>query len=69
VSTSALLHLAVALDGTGWHPQGQPVVAALGHARVPYRLIARSADVGFVTPRDAAHAAEIVTQIRTEPTS
>ena len=35
-------------------PQGQPVVAALGHATVPYRLIARSADVGFVTPRDAA---------------
>ncbi len=45
-------------------PQGQPIVAALGHARVPYRLIARSADVGFVTPRDAAHAAEIVAQIR-----
>jgi alkanesulfonate monooxygenase SsuD/methylene tetrahydromethanopterin reductase-like flavin-dependent oxidoreductase (luciferase family) len=45
-------------------PQGQPVVAALGHASVPCRLIARSADVGFVTPRDAAHAAEIVAQIR-----
>jgi alkanesulfonate monooxygenase SsuD/methylene tetrahydromethanopterin reductase-like flavin-dependent oxidoreductase (luciferase family) len=45
-------------------PQGQPVVAALGHASVPYQLIARSADVGFVTPRDAAHAAEIVAQIR-----
>jgi FMN-dependent oxidoreductase (nitrilotriacetate monooxygenase family) len=47
-------------------PQGQPVVATLGHASVPYQLIAHSADVGFVTPRDAAHAAEIVTQIRTE---
>jgi alkanesulfonate monooxygenase SsuD/methylene tetrahydromethanopterin reductase-like flavin-dependent oxidoreductase (luciferase family) len=46
-------------------PQGQPVVAALGHASVPYRLIARSADVGFVTPRDAAHAAELVAEIRT----
>ena len=45
-------------------PQGQPVVAALGHAQVPYRLIARSADVGFVTPRDAAHAAGIVAEIR-----
>jgi alkanesulfonate monooxygenase SsuD/methylene tetrahydromethanopterin reductase-like flavin-dependent oxidoreductase (luciferase family) len=33
---------------------------------VPYRLIARSADVGFVTPRDAAHAAEIVAEIRAE---
>jgi alkanesulfonate monooxygenase SsuD/methylene tetrahydromethanopterin reductase-like flavin-dependent oxidoreductase (luciferase family) len=36
---------------------------------VPYRLIARSADVGFVTPRDAAHAAEIVTEIRSEQTN
>ena len=45
-------------------PQGQPVVAALGHASVPYRLIARSADVGFVTPRDATHAAAIVAEIR-----
>lgn len=47
-------------------PQGQPVVAALGHASVPYRLIARSADVGFVTPHDAEQAAAIVTEIRTE---
>ncbi len=47
-------------------PQGQPVVAALGHATVPYRLIARSADIGFVTPRDAAHAAAIVAEIRAE---
>jgi alkanesulfonate monooxygenase SsuD/methylene tetrahydromethanopterin reductase-like flavin-dependent oxidoreductase (luciferase family) len=45
-------------------PQGQPVVSALGHASVPYRLIARSADVGFVTPRDAGHAAAIVAEIR-----
>jgi alkanesulfonate monooxygenase SsuD/methylene tetrahydromethanopterin reductase-like flavin-dependent oxidoreductase (luciferase family) len=45
-------------------PQGQPVVAALGHRGVPYRLIARSADIGFVTPRDRAHAAEIVAEIR-----
>ncbi|HEY0934229.1 MAG TPA: LLM class flavin-dependent oxidoreductase [Trebonia sp.] len=47
-------------------PQGQPVVAALGHASVPYRLIARSADIGFVTPRDRRHAAQIVTEIRAE---
>jgi alkanesulfonate monooxygenase SsuD/methylene tetrahydromethanopterin reductase-like flavin-dependent oxidoreductase (luciferase family) len=45
-------------------PQGQPVVAALGHAAVPYRLIARSADIGFVTPRDRVGAAEIVAEIR-----
>jgi alkanesulfonate monooxygenase SsuD/methylene tetrahydromethanopterin reductase-like flavin-dependent oxidoreductase (luciferase family) len=47
-------------------PQGQPVVAALGHAAVPYRLIARSADIGFVTPRDRASGAEIVAEIRAE---
>jgi alkanesulfonate monooxygenase SsuD/methylene tetrahydromethanopterin reductase-like flavin-dependent oxidoreductase (luciferase family) len=45
-------------------PQGQPVVAALGHASAAYQLIARSADVGFVTPRDAAQAAGIVAEIR-----
>jgi alkanesulfonate monooxygenase SsuD/methylene tetrahydromethanopterin reductase-like flavin-dependent oxidoreductase (luciferase family) len=47
-------------------PQGQPVVAALGHNTAAYRLIARSADVGFVTPRDAADAAAIVAEIRAE---
>jgi alkanesulfonate monooxygenase SsuD/methylene tetrahydromethanopterin reductase-like flavin-dependent oxidoreductase (luciferase family) len=31
---------------------------------VPYQLIARSADVGFVTPRDAGSAAAIVAEIR-----
>ncbi len=45
-------------------PQGQPVVSALGHADAPYRLIARSADVGYVTPADADHAAAIVADIR-----
>jgi alkanesulfonate monooxygenase SsuD/methylene tetrahydromethanopterin reductase-like flavin-dependent oxidoreductase (luciferase family) len=47
-------------------PQGQPVVAALGHATVPYRLIARSADIGFITPRDRSHATEIAAVVRTE---
>ena len=47
-------------------PQGQPVVAALGHAAVPYGLIASSADVGFVTPHDAADAERIVAEIRTD---
>jgi alkanesulfonate monooxygenase SsuD/methylene tetrahydromethanopterin reductase-like flavin-dependent oxidoreductase (luciferase family) len=45
-------------------PQGQPIVAALGHSEVPYRLLGRSADVGFITPRDPAQAAEIVAQVR-----
>ena len=47
-------------------PQGQPVVAALGHATVPYRLIARAADVGFVTPHDRDQAQAIVEEIRAE---
>ncbi|MCW2549856.1 MAG: luciferase-like, subgroup [Mycobacterium sp.] len=47
-------------------PQGQPVVTALGHASVPYRFGARSADVVYVTPRDAADARAITQEIRTE---
>ncbi|WP_066903082.1 LLM class flavin-dependent oxidoreductase [Mycolicibacterium houstonense] len=40
-------------------PQGQPVVAALGHVDPAYQLIAGSTDVGFVTP----HSAEEVTAL------
>jgi len=47
-------------------PQGQPIVTALGHATIPYQLIARSADVGFVTPHDRSGAAAIVAEIRRE---
>jgi len=46
-------------------PQGQPVVAALAHQAIPYELVARSTDLGFVTPTDAADAARIVGEIRT----
>ncbi|MFF2051663.1 LLM class flavin-dependent oxidoreductase [Leifsonia sp. NPDC058194] len=45
-------------------PQGQPVVTVLAHAEIPYRLAARSADVVYVTPADAADAARIVREIR-----
>jgi alkanesulfonate monooxygenase SsuD/methylene tetrahydromethanopterin reductase-like flavin-dependent oxidoreductase (luciferase family) len=45
-------------------PQGQPIVAALAHRTVPYQLVARSADVGFVTPQTAAQATEIIREIR-----
>ncbi|HEY5834461.1 LLM class flavin-dependent oxidoreductase [Streptomyces sp.] len=45
-------------------PQGQPLVTALAHGSVAYRLVAGSADVGFVTPQDAGQAAEIVAGIR-----
>jgi alkanesulfonate monooxygenase SsuD/methylene tetrahydromethanopterin reductase-like flavin-dependent oxidoreductase (luciferase family) len=45
-------------------PQGQPVVAALAHGPLPYAFAARGADVVFVTPHDAPHAADIVAQVR-----
>ncbi|MET0698302.1 MAG: LLM class flavin-dependent oxidoreductase [Mycobacterium sp.] len=46
-------------------PQGQPIVAALGHAGPAYRLIARSTDVGFITPHDGAQARTIIDEIAT----
>ncbi|WP_327699064.1 LLM class flavin-dependent oxidoreductase [Streptomyces sp. NBC_00459] len=50
-------------------PQGQPIVTALAHDTVPYRLVARSADVGYVTPHDTGQARAIVEEIRTEQTA
>ncbi|MFE1289954.1 LLM class flavin-dependent oxidoreductase [Streptomyces sp. NPDC058751] len=50
-------------------PQGQPIVSALAHATVPYRLVAGSADVGYVTPHDAGQARAVVEEIRTEQTA
>ncbi|WP_329126910.1 LLM class flavin-dependent oxidoreductase [Streptomyces sp. NBC_01465] len=47
-------------------PQGQPVVSALAHATFPYRLVARAADIGYVTPHDAEQARAIVDEIRAE---
>ncbi|MFS8202236.1 LLM class flavin-dependent oxidoreductase [Streptomyces sp. CWNU-52B] len=50
-------------------PQGQPLVGALAHDSVtgaPYRLLGRSADLGFVTPHDAAQAEAIVASVRAE---
>lgn len=44
-------------------PQGQPIVAALSHGEATHSLIARSADVGFVTPRDTAEVTAIVDAI------
>ncbi|HEY1841778.1 MAG TPA: LLM class flavin-dependent oxidoreductase [Mycobacterium sp.] len=44
-------------------PQGQPIVAALGHGGVSYQLIASSADVGFVTPQDSSQVADIAVEI------
>ncbi|WP_308314206.1 LLM class flavin-dependent oxidoreductase [Streptomyces sp. GbtcB7] len=50
-------------------PQGQPIVSALAHATVPYRLVARAADIGYVTPHDAGQARAIVEEIRAERTA
>ncbi|MFF4724267.1 LLM class flavin-dependent oxidoreductase [Streptomyces mirabilis] len=50
-------------------PQGQPIVSALAHATVPYRLVARAADIGYVTPHDADQARAIVAEIRAERTA
>lgn len=44
-------------------PQGQPPVAALGHGDAAYRLIAGSADIGFVTPHSSSEAATLVRSI------
>ncbi|MFF7970313.1 LLM class flavin-dependent oxidoreductase [Streptomyces sp. NPDC007905] len=50
-------------------PQGQPVVTALAHDTVPYRLLARQADIGYVTPYDTDQARAIVAEIRAEQTA
>ncbi|MEU3985199.1 LLM class flavin-dependent oxidoreductase [Streptomyces sp. NPDC026672] len=47
-------------------PQGQPLVTALAHGTVPYRLVARQADVGYVTPHDTGQARAVVDEIRAE---
>lgn len=47
-------------------PQGQPLVAALAHRTVAYRLAARSADLVFVTPHDDADAVGLLEQVRDE---
>jgi alkanesulfonate monooxygenase SsuD/methylene tetrahydromethanopterin reductase-like flavin-dependent oxidoreductase (luciferase family) len=45
-------------------PQGQPVVTALAHARLPYEFAANSADVVYVTPHSAEQARAVVEEVR-----
>ncbi|WP_034591863.1 LLM class flavin-dependent oxidoreductase [Hamadaea tsunoensis] len=45
-------------------PQGQPVVTALAHSAVPYRLGARAADVVYITPADADQARTTIAEVR-----
>ncbi|MFF0742924.1 LLM class flavin-dependent oxidoreductase [Streptomyces sp. NPDC004111] len=47
-------------------PQGQPVVSALAHGDLPYRLVGRAADIGYVTVGDAGRARDAVAEIRKE---
>jgi alkanesulfonate monooxygenase SsuD/methylene tetrahydromethanopterin reductase-like flavin-dependent oxidoreductase (luciferase family) len=47
-------------------PQGQPIVSVLAHRTVAYRLLGRSADLGFVTPRDTADARASLAEVRHE---
>ncbi|MCQ4197779.1 LLM class flavin-dependent oxidoreductase [Streptomyces parvulus] len=47
-------------------PQGQPPVTALAHQSVPYRLVARRGDVGYVTPHDTEQVRAVVAEIRAE---
>jgi alkanesulfonate monooxygenase SsuD/methylene tetrahydromethanopterin reductase-like flavin-dependent oxidoreductase (luciferase family) len=44
-------------------PQGQPLVAALGHGDPAYRLIAGSADIGFITPQSATETTALIDAI------
>ncbi|MBB4919657.1 LLM class flavin-dependent oxidoreductase [Streptosporangium saharense] len=45
-------------------PQGQPLVTALAHSRLPYEFAARGVDVEYITPHDADQARAIVAEIR-----
>ncbi|MBL7259983.1 LLM class flavin-dependent oxidoreductase [Paractinoplanes lichenicola] len=47
-------------------PQGQPVVTALAHNDIPYRFAEKSADVVYVTPKDAADAHRIVNDVKVQ---
>ncbi|MEE4496041.1 LLM class flavin-dependent oxidoreductase [Streptomyces sp. BE230] len=47
-------------------PQGQPVVSALAHQRVPFQLVARATDIGYITPHDAGQARTVIDEIRSE---
>jgi alkanesulfonate monooxygenase SsuD/methylene tetrahydromethanopterin reductase-like flavin-dependent oxidoreductase (luciferase family) len=45
-------------------PQGQPLVTALAHGGAAFQLVARAADIGYLTPRDAVQARRIVAEVR-----
>ena len=45
-------------------PQGNPLVAALAHSRIPFEFAARSADVVFITPSAIGDVPNWVGQVR-----
>jgi alkanesulfonate monooxygenase SsuD/methylene tetrahydromethanopterin reductase-like flavin-dependent oxidoreductase (luciferase family) len=45
-------------------PQGNPLVVALAHSRIPFQFAARSADLVFVTPADTADVGRWVADVR-----
>ncbi|MFD8560744.1 LLM class flavin-dependent oxidoreductase [Streptosporangium canum] len=45
-------------------PQGQPLVTALAHSRLPYEFAARSADVVYITPHDTEQARAVAAEVR-----
>ncbi|MFE9426914.1 LLM class flavin-dependent oxidoreductase [Kitasatospora sp. NPDC006697] len=45
-------------------PQGQPLVTALAHSTIPYRLVAKATDLGYVTPFSPEEARETVAEVR-----
>jgi alkanesulfonate monooxygenase SsuD/methylene tetrahydromethanopterin reductase-like flavin-dependent oxidoreductase (luciferase family) len=50
-------------------PQGQPLVSALAHVDLAYRLAARQTDIVYVTPPDTADAGRIIDEVRAEQTA
>ncbi len=50
-------------------PQGQPVVAALGHIDLAYRFAAASSDLLFITPQDEDDVRRIVGEVRQAETA
>jgi alkanesulfonate monooxygenase SsuD/methylene tetrahydromethanopterin reductase-like flavin-dependent oxidoreductase (luciferase family) len=53
-------------------PQGQPIVSASAHETVsgaPFELVARSADIGYVTPHDPAEARAVAAAIHAARTA
>jgi alkanesulfonate monooxygenase SsuD/methylene tetrahydromethanopterin reductase-like flavin-dependent oxidoreductase (luciferase family) len=45
-------------------PQGQPLVVALAHSRIPIEFAARAADVVLITPADEAEVPRWVAEVR-----